>query len=103
MLDRFDLNDNFILRLRNLARTVRSSRWEATLRTSDWGLSFEQAVSLSKALLLDTQASRSYVIIPKVDSVLYLISALIFYILGPFLLEKNVYVLHCRFFLSFCC
>ena len=53
VLDRFNLDDTLLPRLRVLTTTVRSSKWEATLRRSQWGLSYEQAVNLSKAMLAD--------------------------------------------------
>lgn len=59
ILDRFEFDDTFILKLRDMMKTVRSSRWEAVLRTPQWGLSFEQAVSLAKALRRDIQANSS--------------------------------------------
>lgn len=52
-LDRFHLPDTLVPRLRNLSTTVRSSKWEATLRTTSWALSFEQASNLSKAMVAD--------------------------------------------------
>lgn len=53
VLDRFQLDDSLIPHLRVLASTVRSGRWEETLCTPDWGLSYEQAAKLADALLLD--------------------------------------------------
>lgn len=57
ILDRFELDDTLIPKLRNMIKTVRSTRWEAVLRTPEWGLSFEQAVSLAKALRQDIRAN----------------------------------------------
>ncbi|KAI6017305.1 hypothetical protein BKA83DRAFT_4128443 [Pisolithus microcarpus] len=37
--------------------TIRSSRWEAKLRSSQWNLTYEQAVNLSQVLIADTQGS----------------------------------------------
>ncbi|KIL54247.1 hypothetical protein M378DRAFT_19094 [Amanita muscaria Koide BX008] len=34
-------------------QTIRSSRWEASLRSPDFGLSYEQACKLSEAMLKD--------------------------------------------------
>ncbi|KAF8329664.1 hypothetical protein F5887DRAFT_923671 [Amanita rubescens] len=53
VLDRLGLADSFIPRLRVLACTVRSSRWEQVLRSSEWGLSQEQARHVSHALISD--------------------------------------------------
>ncbi|KAF8131400.1 hypothetical protein EV363DRAFT_1165026 [Boletus edulis] len=50
-LDQFGLGDDLLPRLHVLVRTVRSSRWEATLRT--WDLSSDQATNLSCALRTD--------------------------------------------------
>ena len=58
ILDRFELGDHLIPRLRVLTTTVRSSRWEAVLRTEEWGLNYEQAVKLSGALLADIKRQR---------------------------------------------
>jgi hypothetical protein len=55
VIDRFGLGDGVILQLHTLMTTVRSSKWEEKLRTAEWGLSFEQAVSLSNGLLLDLE------------------------------------------------
>jgi hypothetical protein len=55
VIDRFNLGDRILPELRVLARTIRSSRWEAILRSSKWDLPYEQASVLSKALLADLQ------------------------------------------------
>lgn len=57
VLDRFDLGDKLLPRLHVFVRTVRSSRWEAALRTAPWSLTFEQAANLSRALLADLQGT----------------------------------------------
>jgi hypothetical protein len=57
-LDRFHLDDNLIPQLRTLVTTTRSSKWEAKLRGRDWGLSYEQAVTLSNALHADLGVAR---------------------------------------------
>lgn len=56
-LDWFKLSDSLVPRLRDMARTTRSSRWEATLRSPAWGLSSRQAVGLSNAILADLKAN----------------------------------------------
>ena len=53
VLDRFGLSDQVIPRLRELVATVRSSRWEVTLRSSPWNLNYKQAVNLQMALHAD--------------------------------------------------
>jgi len=53
VLDHLELADSFIPRLRVLACTVQSSRWEQVLRSSEWGLSQEQARLISRALISD--------------------------------------------------
>jgi hypothetical protein len=53
VLDRFKLDDKLIPRLRVLTRKVRNTQWESVLRTPQWGLSYEQASSLSRAMLAD--------------------------------------------------
>jgi len=53
IFDRFHLNDILIPQLRILATTVRSSKWEAVLRSTKWGLNYEQAVNLSRAMAAD--------------------------------------------------
>ncbi|KAG1900179.1 uncharacterized protein F5891DRAFT_1188877 [Suillus fuscotomentosus] len=55
VLDRFKLGDEILPKLRVLASTVRSSRWESVFRSPKWDLSYEQASLLSKALLADLQ------------------------------------------------
>jgi len=57
-IDRFGFDDSLIPRLHTLVTTVRSSKWEAKLRGADWGLSFEQAVTLSNALCLDLEVAK---------------------------------------------
>lgn len=70
VLEHFELTDALIPRLRTLAQTVRSGRWEAALSSAEWGsFSPEQAASLSDALLLDIQANHFSVSLPKVSSV----------------------------------
>ena len=54
VLDRFGLPDSLIPRLRNMARTVRSNRWAEVLQSPEWGLGYEEALRLSKALSADT-------------------------------------------------
>lgn len=53
IIDRFQLGDGIIPRLRKLACDTRSGRWEAVLRGPEWGLTYEQAVNLSQAMMLD--------------------------------------------------
>ena len=53
VLDRFDLDDSLIPRLRVLTQTVRSSRWERVLRSHRFGLAYEQAAKLTDAMLKD--------------------------------------------------
>jgi hypothetical protein len=50
VLDRFQLDDSLIPRLRKLTQNFRSSRWEQKLREREWALSYEQAVNISRAL-----------------------------------------------------
>jgi hypothetical protein len=58
VLDRFKMGDEVILKLRQLMSTVRSSRWEAVLRSPKWDLTFEQAVNIAKALNADLQGQK---------------------------------------------
>ncbi|KAF8327690.1 hypothetical protein F5887DRAFT_924648 [Amanita rubescens] len=53
VIDRFQLGDGIIPRLRKLACETRSGRWEAVMRGPEWGLSYEQAVNLSQAMMAD--------------------------------------------------
>jgi hypothetical protein len=53
VLDRFHLKDNLIPQLRLLSTAIRSSKWEAALRSTQWGLSYVQAANLSKAMIAD--------------------------------------------------
>lgn len=72
ILEHFELSDALVPRLRNLAQTVRSGRWEAALHSAEWGLSSEQAAILSDALLSDTQANDLSISLPKVSLLLSL-------------------------------
>ena len=58
VLDRFKMGDEVIFKLRHLMSTVRSSRWEAVLRSPKWDLTFEQAVNIAKALNADLQGQK---------------------------------------------
>lgn len=58
-IDRFRFNDSIVTRLRGMIQETRSSRWEEVLRV-EWGLTFEQAVTIARALRLDL-TSRSEV------------------------------------------
>ena len=51
-LDKFKPGDKLLPCLHVLLTTVHSSHWEDTL-TSEWKLSHEQAVFLTKVLLID--------------------------------------------------
>lgn len=55
VLDRFDLDDKLVPRLRVLTQTVRSSRWETVLRSRRFGLTYEQAAKLTDAMLKDIE------------------------------------------------
>jgi hypothetical protein len=58
-LDRLELKDSLIPQLHDLVTMVRSSSWEAKLRTTEYGgLDFEQASTLSKALQADIHAAK---------------------------------------------
>ena len=59
VLDRFDLGDSIVPRLRVLMQTVRSGRWEAILRSSQFGLSYEQASKLTDAMMKDLGGMRN--------------------------------------------
>lgn len=52
VLGHFKLSGALIPGFRVLTQTVQSSRWEGILR-SEWGLTFQQAVSISRALQSD--------------------------------------------------
>lgn len=47
-LERLQLPDTIISRLRDIALSVRSSRW---LQGPQWGVSFEQVVTMSRAII----------------------------------------------------
>ena len=53
ILNWFQLDDSLVPRLHVLTRKVCSTRWEAVLRTPHWGLTYEQASNLSRAMLAD--------------------------------------------------
>lgn len=53
VFDRFQLDDTLLPKLRALTNTVRSSKWESVLRSTKWGLDYEQASKLSSAMIAD--------------------------------------------------
>lgn len=53
VLDRFGLDDQVLLKLHQLIGSVRSSCWEAVLRSPKWDLTYEQALNLSRLLHSD--------------------------------------------------
>lgn len=53
VIDRFKMGDQTILKLHELITTVRSSRWEAILRSPKWDFTYEQASNLTTALHAD--------------------------------------------------
>jgi hypothetical protein len=58
-LDRLALDDTLIPQLHELVTTVRSSMWEAKLRTTGYGaLNFEQASTLANALKADIHVAK---------------------------------------------
>lgn len=56
IIDKLRLPHSFIPDLRNMTCTIRSSSWIKTLQSAEWGLDYEQAVMLSRALLADIKA-----------------------------------------------
>ncbi|KIK35331.1 hypothetical protein CY34DRAFT_96298 [Suillus luteus UH-Slu-Lm8-n1] len=57
IIDWFKMDDTVLLRLHQLVGSVRSSRWEAVLRSSKWNLTYEEASNLTNALLADIQGT----------------------------------------------
>lgn len=55
VLSQYKIPDNYILRLRVLSQTVRSSNWKYKLRTADYGLTLEQALHVSEAMIHDIE------------------------------------------------
>jgi hypothetical protein len=53
VIDWFGLNDSLVPHLRVLTSNICSSYWESILRTPHWGLSYEQATNLAKAIQAD--------------------------------------------------
>ncbi|KAG1835967.1 hypothetical protein DFJ58DRAFT_735336 [Suillus subalutaceus] len=53
VLDRFGLDDQVLPKLHQLIGSIRSSRWEAVLRSPKWNLTYEQASNLSRSLHSD--------------------------------------------------
>jgi hypothetical protein len=70
-LDRFNLGDDLLPKLRVLISTVRSSRWESVFRSQKWDLTYEQASFLSRALLADLQGMPLNANVAKVSSTVY--------------------------------
>jgi hypothetical protein len=57
-LDRFGLGDNLVPCLCVLTRTIHDTKWEWTLQTVHWGLSYEQAVNLADAMKHDIRVQQ---------------------------------------------
>ena len=55
VLSQYNIPDDFILHLRVLSQTVRSSNWKYKLRTADYGLTLEQALHVSEAMIHDIE------------------------------------------------
>ena len=62
ILDRLRMEDQTLLWLHILLGTVRSSHWETTLVSREWGLNASQASALATALLKDVQGLCNYTI-----------------------------------------
>lgn len=58
-LDRLKMGDENLPRLRSLVGSVRSSRWEAVLRSPAWDLTYDKASILADALLADLQGMKA--------------------------------------------
>ncbi|KAG2744798.1 hypothetical protein P692DRAFT_20743077 [Suillus brevipes Sb2] len=58
-LDQLKMGDENLPRLRSLVGSVRSSRWEAVLRSPAWDLTYDKASILSDALLADLQGMKA--------------------------------------------
>ena len=56
IIDNLRLPHSFIPDLQNMTCTIRSSSWIKTLQSAEWGLDYEQALTLSRALLADIKA-----------------------------------------------
>lgn len=56
-IDRLEIEDSIIPRLRSLISSVRDTRYEKVLRSDDWGLTYEQASVLSRALIKDLKGT----------------------------------------------
>ena len=55
MLSCFNLDDLLIPHLHVLAKSVCSSKWESTMCTAKWGLTYKQAMNISKAMEVDIE------------------------------------------------
>ena len=53
MLTHFNLDDSLIPCFCILAKLVCSSKWESTMCTAKWGLTYKQAMNISKAMEAD--------------------------------------------------
>ncbi|KAG1768106.1 hypothetical protein EV702DRAFT_1050123 [Suillus placidus] len=58
VIDRFKMGDQTILKLRELITTMRSSRWEAILRSPKWDFTYEHTSNLTAALHADLDGRR---------------------------------------------
>ena len=50
LMKKYGFPDTFIPCLHVLSRQVRSSDWQSTLRSRDWGLTLEQLTNIAKAM-----------------------------------------------------
>ncbi|KIM63446.1 hypothetical protein SCLCIDRAFT_24338 [Scleroderma citrinum Foug A] len=57
VVDRFKLGNEFLPKMWELVSSVRSSKWEQTLRSSPYNLTYEQALNLTHAMQADVQST----------------------------------------------
>ena len=89
VLSQYKIPDDFIPRLRVLSQTVRSSNWKYKLRTADYGLTLEQALHVSEAMVHDIENKPGFRIQVASTSFLSHIQFILTFCTGQKFLQEN--------------
>ncbi|KIM61371.1 hypothetical protein SCLCIDRAFT_122161, partial [Scleroderma citrinum Foug A] len=113
VVDHFKLGDEFLPKMWELVSSVQSSKWEQTLRSSPYNLTYKQVSNLTRAMQADVQSTQSSLLgaqgsmLTKVNSLKRLHSTLAANLWNHCLLGKTVSLpqfvqdyRRCIFFLS---
>jgi hypothetical protein len=85
ILDRFDLDNDLVPCLRVLTQTIHSGKWEATLRTSCFGLTYEQAPKLTNAMLNDIRGEQGPTTQVCLNPLLMLVTDFLFVVISSYM------------------